>query len=118
MKDIINNRSGRLRFLWPLPSLRAQLFLLMALVLLPMVFILIWSNFQRYNSVRQNELRNEQEIAHGVATTFATFVHGIHQQLLITGQAILGLREITAENLGWGRTARTANGRNERSEAE
>lgn len=99
MKNIFNSRSSRLRSFWPLLSLREQLFLLMALALLPMVFILIWSNAQRYNSLRRNELRNEQEIAHGVATTFATFVHGINQQLLITGQAILGLSSYDNEQI-------------------
>lgn len=99
MKNIFNNRSIRLRSFWPLLSLREQLFLLMALALLPMVFILIWSNFQRYNSLRRNELRNEQEIAHGVATTFATFVQGINQQLSITGQAILRLSSYDNEQI-------------------
>jgi signal transduction histidine kinase len=76
-------------------GIQARLFLLIALVLLPMSLLLAWSNVQRYDSRLQNELRSETEVAQGVATSFATYVNGVRQQLFTTAQAMLLLTPYT-----------------------
>jgi signal transduction histidine kinase/CheY-like chemotaxis protein len=70
-------------------GIQARLFLLIALVLLPMTLLLGWSSYQRYEALRRTELLTEMEVAQGIATTFATYVSGVHEHLHITGQAFL-----------------------------
>lgn len=69
-------------------GIRARLFLLITLILLPMALLLVYTNYQHYRSMRRSELQNEMEMAQGAATTFAVYVNGIQQQLIILGQAI------------------------------
>ncbi|WP_305045866.1 sensor histidine kinase [Geoalkalibacter sp.] len=74
--------------IWP-GGIQARLYLLIALVMLPMALLLGWTNYQHYRSLRRIELQTEVEAAKDVADVFATFVQGIQQQLITVGQAIL-----------------------------
>ncbi len=69
-------------------GIRARLFLLITLVLLPMALLLVYTNYQHYRTMRRSELQNEMEMAQGAATTFAVYLNGIQQQLFILEQAI------------------------------
>ena len=95
------DQQNRLRLLaWVLPrGIRARLFLLIILTLLPITLLLGWSSWQRYEALRRTELLTELEVAQGVATTFATYINGVREQLHVTGQAILAFSPITAKRV-------------------
>ncbi|MBE0596200.1 MAG: cache domain-containing protein, partial [Desulfuromonadales bacterium] len=95
MNPIVNEPQGGARPRVLPIGIRARQFLLIALVLLPMIFLLAWTNHQRYESLRENELRTEEKVAQGTANTFATHVRGIRQHLFATGQAMLRLSPYT-----------------------
>jgi PAS domain S-box-containing protein len=72
-------------------QIRARLFLLVALMLLPLILLMGWSYRQRYENRRDFAIQTELEVAQGIATTFAAFVAGIQQENLAIGYSILAL---------------------------
>lgn len=76
-------------------GIQPRLFLLIALVLLPLGFLLALTNFQRYLSMRRYEMQNEMELAQAAARTFEVYVTGVHEQLFGLGQAILAFDPYT-----------------------
>ena len=87
------NSKQRTRFL---PGgIRARLFLLIALVLLPMVLLLGWVYLERYQTRVEQALQTELEVAQGVAATFAAYVDDIRRSLFATGEAIITFERYT-----------------------
>lgn len=72
-------------------QIKARLFLLVALMLLPLLLLMGWSYHQRYETRRLFSLQTELEVAQGIATTFAAFVDGIQQKNLAIGHSIIAL---------------------------
>jgi hypothetical protein len=70
-------------------GIQARLYLLIALALLPVLLLLGWIYYQRYDSQRAHELQTQVEVAQGVATTFTAYLEGVRQQSHAVGQAIL-----------------------------
>lgn len=70
-------------------GIRARLFLLVSLLLLPLVLLLGWVYYQDYETRRSYTQQTELEIAQGIGTTFAAFVDGIRYEELAVGEAIV-----------------------------
>jgi PAS domain S-box-containing protein len=70
-------------------GIRSRLFLLIALVLLPLSLLLGWIYHQRYQEGRAQVLQTELEVAQGIATTFAAFIDDVRRLNYAVGQAIL-----------------------------
>ncbi|OGT96868.1 MAG: hypothetical protein A2X80_10735 [Geobacteraceae bacterium GWB2_52_12] len=70
-------------------GIRARLFLLVSLLLLPLLLLLAWIYYQNYETQRSYTQQTELEIAQGVGTTFGAFVDGIHREELALGEAIV-----------------------------
>lgn len=87
------------RYLLPfLPKgIRARLFLLIALVLLPIILLLGWIYYQRYNNRRSYELQSQLEIARVIASNFKTYVESIYRESHLTGQAIIAFDPFTVQ---------------------
>ncbi|MBE0597707.1 MAG: PAS domain S-box protein [Desulfuromonadales bacterium] len=89
-------------FLRMLPDgIRARLYLLIALVLLPLLLLLAWSYKERYENRRIQALQTELEVAQGVMTTFEAYVNDIRRENFAIGQGILisGYRQSNASRL-------------------
>jgi signal transduction histidine kinase/ActR/RegA family two-component response regulator len=78
-------------------GIQARLFLLIAVVLVPMALELGWTNLQRYISLRDIRLQSETEVAQGIATAFGAYVSGHREHLHVTGQAILAFSSYPLE---------------------
>ncbi len=77
-------------FIRALPAgIRARLFLLITLALLPLLLLLAWIFYQQYETLRAQALQTEIEVERGIATSFAAYVQGIRQQSFALGRAIL-----------------------------
>jgi signal transduction histidine kinase len=74
---------------WLPPGIGARLLLLIALALLPMLLLLAWVYYQRYEVRRDQALQTELEVAQGVATIFDTYVTDIRREAFVVGQAIV-----------------------------
>jgi PAS domain S-box-containing protein len=70
-------------------SIRARLLLLIAFSLLPVLGLLAWNYYQRYENRRDLTLEAELEQARGVALAFKTYVRTVWQQNYTFGQAII-----------------------------
>jgi signal transduction histidine kinase len=70
-------------------GIRERLFLLIALALLPVLLLLGWIYYERYETRRAQAVRTELEVAQGVARTFAAYVDGVRRNNDAVGQAIL-----------------------------
>ncbi len=70
-------------------DIRARLFLLIALTLLPLLILIGWVHYQRYQLRRATALETELEVAQGVATIFKAYVDGVQRQNYVVGQGIL-----------------------------
>ena len=70
-------------------GIRARLFLLVSLLLLPLLLLLAWIYYQNYETQRSYTQQTELEIAQGVGTTFGAFVDGIRREELALGEAIV-----------------------------
>lgn len=71
-------------------GIRTRLFLLIALVLLPLILLLGWIYYQRHETMVQKELRSQVEMAEVIAANFRTYVESIQRQSHITGHVIIG----------------------------
>jgi PAS domain S-box-containing protein len=78
-------------------GIRARLFLLIALVLLPMLGLQGWIYHQRFEVRRQQALQTEMEVAQGLATTFSAFVLDVRRLTFTTGRAIITFERYTRE---------------------
>lgn len=76
-----------------------RLFLLIALILLPLSLLLAWTHYERYRLRKAYALETELEVAHGVAGTFAAYVDGIRRQNRAVGEAILTFGSPTEEKV-------------------
>jgi signal transduction histidine kinase/CheY-like chemotaxis protein len=72
-------------------GIRARLYLLIALVLLPMALLIAWTNYQHFISLRDSKIQSEFEVAQGIATTFEAYINGVREQLSTVGHTIVGL---------------------------
>ncbi|SNB44753.1 ATP-binding protein [Geobacter sp. DSM 9736] len=89
--------TDRLRRLIP-SGIRARLFLLIALVLLPLALLMTWVYHERYQTRRSLAFQTEVEVAEGVAMTFSNFVNGLRRQNYSLGQAIIRLSPPVTQN--------------------
>lgn len=80
-------------------KIRARLFMLIALTLLPMLILVGWMYFQQYETRREQTFRTELEVAQGIASAFTAYVENIRQQSLAVGRSILDLRPATDEQV-------------------
>ena len=81
-------------FLRGLPQgIRARLYLLIALALLPLLILLGWIDYDHYETLRSQAIQTQVEVERGIATSFAAYVQGINQQNYAIGQAILADRD-------------------------
>jgi PAS domain S-box-containing protein len=78
----------KLAYLLP-KGIRARLFLLIALVLLPLSLLLGWGYYQRFEVRRAQVLQTELEMAEKVAGAFASFSMATQRLSQSVGQAIL-----------------------------
>ncbi|MEZ4601667.1 MAG: PAS domain S-box protein [Syntrophotaleaceae bacterium] len=76
-------------------GIRGRLYLLIALVLVPMLLLLVLMYVGTYQNRRAAAIQTELEVAQGIATTFAAKVEDIHRQSLAVGDAILTLSPYT-----------------------
>ncbi|MHB0937757.1 MAG: sensor histidine kinase [Armatimonadota bacterium] len=67
----------------------ARLVLLTTLTLLPLLLLLGWVYYQRYETRRAQAQQTELEVAQGVAVLFDAFVTDVRREELVVGQAIL-----------------------------
>lgn len=73
----------------PLPAgVEARLSLLIALTIVSLLLVLGWAYYQRYQTERAQALKAEQEIAMGVAATFAGYVRDVRRQGATIGHAL------------------------------
>jgi PAS domain S-box-containing protein len=70
-------------------GIRARLFLLIALVLLPLSLIMGWIYYERFEVRRSQALQTELEVAQGLAASFTAFVVATHRLSQSLGQTIL-----------------------------
>ncbi len=70
-------------------GIQARLIALIVLTLLPLLLLLAWIFYQRYEVRRTMALQTELEVARGIAATFSTYVEGVHEQNFGIGHAIL-----------------------------
>ena len=78
-------------------GIRARLFLLIALTLLPTLLLLAWNYTQHYRIRRDQALATELEVAQGVAATFQAYLNDIRLQNHTVGQAILTFERYTED---------------------
>jgi len=79
-------------------GIQARLYLLIALALLPLLILLGWITYQRYETRRDQALQTELEVARGLATTLAAYVEGVQQHNYGIGQAIITDTSYSAED--------------------
>jgi signal transduction histidine kinase len=72
-------------------GIQQRLYLLIGLALLPVLLLIGWIYYQRYDTRRAYELQTQVEVAQGVATTFTAYLEGVRQQNHAVGQSILAL---------------------------
>ena len=70
-------------------GIRARLFLLIALALVPVLVLQGWVYYGRYAARRNEAMQTEREVAQGVATTFTSYLNDVRRQLNTAGQAII-----------------------------
>ncbi len=87
-------RSGRTVQILP-GGIQARLFLLIVLALLPVLVLLGWIYYQRYETHRNDAIQTELEVAQGVAMTFDSYLTGIQHTCYAIGQAMLGFETYT-----------------------
>ncbi|GAB7028282.1 sensor histidine kinase [Geotalea toluenoxydans] len=69
-------------------GIRARLFLLIILVLLPQGLFLTWIYNERYQTQRTQAMNTELEVAQGVAMAFSGYVEGVWRKNHAIGEAI------------------------------
>jgi len=89
----------RERYLLPLlpKGIRARLFALIALVLIPIILLLTWIYYQRYNNRKNYELQSQLEIAHVIASNFKTYLESIYRESHVTGKALIAFDPFTVD---------------------
>jgi PAS domain S-box-containing protein len=76
-------------------GIRARLFLLIALVLGPILLLLGWIYYQRYNNRKNFELQSQLDIATVIASNFKTYLESIYRESHVTGKAIMAFDPFT-----------------------
>ena len=69
-------------------GIRARLFLLISLVLLPMLLLLGWTYRGHYENRREQAFQTELEVASGIAANFSSFVQSLLRLEYSIGQAL------------------------------
>ena len=81
--------------------IKARLYLLIAMALVPMLLLFVLIYYQRYDNQRDQALRTELEVAQGVATAFSAYINGVRLQLEVIGSSSPGATPaITTSLLG------------------
>jgi PAS domain S-box-containing protein len=70
-------------------GIRARLYLLIILAVLPLLLLQFWVYEQRYEIQRTNELQTELEVSRGVAASFSAYLQAVFQQDYAIGTAII-----------------------------
>ena len=83
-----DDRAGSRRASLP-ARIKARLYLLIAMALVPMLLLFVWIYRQRYETQRRQALRTELEVAQGVATAFSVYIDGVRLQLEVIGELVV-----------------------------
>ena len=78
-------------------GIRARLFLLISLALLPMLLLLGWTYRGHDENRREQALQTELEVARGIAANFSSFIQSILRLEYSIGHALLALSPFTGE---------------------
>lgn len=80
---------------WLPAAIGTRLYLLIALTLLPLLGLLAWVYYQRYETRRTNALETEIEVAEGVATAFKSHIDDVRRQSVAVGLVLSALDPYT-----------------------
>jgi PAS domain S-box-containing protein len=76
-------------------GIRARLFLLIALAMIPVLLLLAWNFYIRYETLRSQALQTEYEVAEGISSLFGAYVTHIAGLNGSVGQAIIALERFS-----------------------